>query len=654
MSKALAVAARELRERWLLFPGGLALGCVPLILPAFGLPEDASPTLGLFVALLLGAISALVIGSSMLARDASDGRLGFLFSRPVPWGAIWGGKWLAAIVLVTGSGALAALPWMLVYPPSPDAHARSWVEALLDVQGTAFFVLLVLLAVGLTNFGATAFRSRSAWVALDIALLLVASWLAWRWVAPLYSLGLFWHNDRPLAGWILLLPWVPVPTALVVASAAQAARGRTDIRRAHRAMSVAFWAVVFLALGAAGLRLAWARSAPPTDLVAQSGSHSSSGRWLNVTGRSSRGGWMTFLLDTETGRYLSMGLDRPFQSLGLGGMAFAARAETGAGLIEHGDGSALHVADLTGDEPRFSVVALESSPPPTFGMRLALSPSGETALLTHEHGASLFSVESGRRVATATIAPGWRAASTRFFGPASARVFLIPDIGRHASLPRAEMRILDVVVGREARTATVALAAPLDPVRAWPAFARPNASGARFLTLDDGVRLRDGETGTLLATLVEGAGTYQTAFAADGRIVVGEGLGARVVLHVFAPDGTALGDITLERASAGLGVGPEVAPGHVAVHCGGLTDDYETVVVDLSEGRVTESLPDLRPRRAYWMLDSPLVGPGDDVFTVHFLFRAKDGAVVRRDFATGEERVVAGAGAPVGKRLKRP
>ena len=276
MSKALAVAARELRERWLLFPGGLALGCVPLILPAFGLPGDVPPTLGLFVALLLGAISALVIGSSMLARDASDGRLGFLFSRPVPWGAIWGGKWLAAIVLVTGSGALAALPWMLVYPPSPDAHASSWVEALLDAQGTAFFVLLVLLAVGLANYGATAFRSRSAWVALDLGLLVVASWLAWSWVAPLYSLGLFWHNDSPVAGWILLLPWVPVPIALVVASAVQAACGRTDIRRAHRAMSVAFWAVVFVALGAAGLRLAWARSAPPTDLVARSGSNSAS------------------------------------------------------------------------------------------------------------------------------------------------------------------------------------------------------------------------------------------------------------------------------------------------------------------------------------------------------------------------------------------
>ena len=107
MSKLLAVAGRELRERWLLFPAALAVGAFPLVLPAFGLPRDVMPVVGVVSAVSLGAAAGLITGASMLARDAANGRLGFLFSRPVSWPAIWGGKWLAAVVLVVACGLLA-------------------------------------------------------------------------------------------------------------------------------------------------------------------------------------------------------------------------------------------------------------------------------------------------------------------------------------------------------------------------------------------------------------------------------------------------------------------------------------------------------------------------------------------------------------------
>jgi hypothetical protein len=136
VSRMMAVAARELRERWLLFPAGLAVGCAPLVLPAFGLPHEATPFVGALFALLLGLIAALVAGASMLARDTLDGRLGFLFTRPVSWPAIWGGKWLAAIVLVAGSAGLAALPWVLIH--APERHGGSWREAFLDLVGSTF------------------------------------------------------------------------------------------------------------------------------------------------------------------------------------------------------------------------------------------------------------------------------------------------------------------------------------------------------------------------------------------------------------------------------------------------------------------------------------------------------------------------------------
>ena len=163
--------------------------------------------------------------------------------------------------------------------------------------------------------------------------------------------------------------------------------------------------------------------------------------------------------------------------------------------------------------------------------------------------------------------------------------------------------------------------------------------------------MRDGETGALMATLVEGATvspgpyfgtrTLDGLFLDDGRILVGEAANTRTVLHVFDPEGAAQGEIVLDRVPVGLAVGPEVAAGRVAIRFG-----PETVVVDLVDGRVVETLLGRHPLRGFWFLG----GPGSPGTTTHFLVD-HEGSVVRRDFATGEERVVAGPGATPGERL---
>jgi hypothetical protein len=647
--KTLAVASRELRERWLLFPAGLIVGLVPLVLgPSVGLRPAQVPLLGLICALLLGTTAALVAGASMLARDAADGRIAFLFSRPLAWPAIWGGKWLAALVLVIGSGALATLPWMLVHPPEPPGY--SWRAALLDPQGPALFVLLLLLAIGLANFNATAFRSRSAWLALDLGLLLLALWTTRHWVLPLYALGIV--RRLLFGGWGLMLPVGLVALALVVASAAQVALGRTDLRRAHRAMSLVFWTIVFVGLAGTGLRLAWARAAGPSDLTVKVASYEPSGRFLYVFGGSHRGGAASFLIDTEESRFVPLGLDRPWGGVSWG-MAFSGDGRSGATFAFDADATAIDLADLGGDELRFRRVELEGSPPPSGLTRLALSVSGSTVLLTHGHGASLFTVPSGRRVATATIPPGWRTATTRFLGESAARIWLIPSIGFRPP-SGAEMRLLELGAERGTRTWDVALAAPLDPVRAGPAFAQPDASGRRFLSRDGGVRLRDGATGRLLATLVETTAPVSAAFLADGRIVVGEAAGARVKLHVFSDEGTPLREAMLELSPARLGVGPEVAPGRIAVHSGVGFGSHSgaSLIFDVSDGRVVETLLEMRPVPRPWFVEPPARPPGTGPSTVHFFVRG--GALVRVDFATGERHVVAGPGAPDTGRLPVP
>jgi hypothetical protein len=166
MSRLLAVAARELRERWLLFPGALVAGLFPLVIPAFGVSRDVAPTAGAVGAGLLGMAAAVVIGSSMLARDAANGRLGFLFSRPLPCGTIWGGKWLAALTLAATTATLTAIPWMVAYPLESlgGHHGDSWLRAVWTSEGTLLFAVVLLLAVGLaTQRHRGSARARPGW-----------------------------------------------------------------------------------------------------------------------------------------------------------------------------------------------------------------------------------------------------------------------------------------------------------------------------------------------------------------------------------------------------------------------------------------------------------------------------------------------------------
>ena len=44
------MTARELRERWLLFPASLVFGFNPLVFPAFGVNRRAMPLVGLMTA----------------------------------------------------------------------------------------------------------------------------------------------------------------------------------------------------------------------------------------------------------------------------------------------------------------------------------------------------------------------------------------------------------------------------------------------------------------------------------------------------------------------------------------------------------------------------------------------------------------------------
>ena len=134
----------------------------------------------------------------------------------------------------------------------------------------------------------------------------------------------------------------------------------------------------------------------------------------------------------------------------------------------------------------------------------------------------------------------------------------------------------------------------------------------------------------------------------DGRVVVADAAQGHVRLRVFGPDGAAAAETSLELPATALPLrlGPEVAPGRLAVAAGHLIGGGQTLVVDLATRAVVERLPGLMPAPPSTGLASSPVRPPT---TVHYFLGR--GQLVRIDFSTGERKVVAGPGAPEGERI---
>ena len=654
MSRLLAVTARELRERWLLFPASLVFGLNPLVLPAFGVDKQAMPFVGVVTALGLGAAAALIMGSTMLARDAANGRLGFLFSRPLSWPTIWGGKWLAAIVLVASSGVLAAIPFMVAYPS--ESHGGSWLRTMASEHGWVVGFGVVLLGAAAANFAATAWRSRSPWVALDMGLLAAVLWFARRHVAPLWLYGIMGKDERSL-----LLALAPLAVGLFAGSAAQVAVGRTDLRRAHRALSLVLWTVIVVAVAAAGGYWRWVLSAAPADVSVRSIAQGPAGRWIYFEGEAPRGGWYPYgyLVDSVDGRWAAR--PEPVTSDGNWrvpvGARFSADGRFFVELRVEGRGAGVVLVDLTSHPPRVTHVGLEASLPPDWSSQFALSPTGDSVFVAHESGASIFGLPSGRRLATTTIAPGWRPVAARYVGTGSTRTWLVPwNPGAHVPASRAELLVVGLEADGRAKTTAFPLQSVLGVPAAWKAV-RTSADGSRIVTFDGGAHLRDGATGALLATLSESNRDEAVSLLADGRVVVAEPLPSAgepgrpgAIVRVFDRDGVKLGESPLDLPAFDLSLGAEVAPGRVLVSSRRRFVQTDTVIFDVAAGRIVQRLSGLSPVPPFWF--GPAAGaPGAVSGNVQFLTDGS-GHVVRCDFASGSRTTVTGPGALRGQRIR--
>jgi hypothetical protein len=316
-----AVFSREIFERRLLGAVALALGLVAVALPLVPglLPGSLSVSelqgaLAFGCSLLLTLILALALGGSVISADLVERRLGFYFARPLAGWAVWAGKISAALALVMGAGLLVLIPALVAggsinlngvwglgdYSVTGPSLVLTWIGGLLLLLFAAHAVSIVV-------------RARSVWVLLDVVALALVAGLVWGALRRLQSEGVvfrltYWSGREGQLG---ILAWmeggfvVALLLALVVAGALQVVRGRTDVRRSHRTLSLVLWgpllaaAIVFMGLSV------WILAAGPDDLLGVTYvSFSPTGRWVAFTGPAAwRPGYdPSFLYDVDSGR----------------------------------------------------------------------------------------------------------------------------------------------------------------------------------------------------------------------------------------------------------------------------------------------------------------------------------------------------------------
>ncbi|HEX3556789.1 MAG TPA: hypothetical protein VIA62_26500 [Thermoanaerobaculia bacterium] len=537
----LAVFEREIVERRLLAVAALALGLIPPLVPLLpGMPAVAPAELrngvALSLALVLSFVFALLLGGSVVVRDIAERRLGFYFARPLPGGAIWAGKLAAAAALAAGAGLLVLLPTSLLggIPDPSGSWGTTWV-AFSRPEIAAVWLGALLLAVAVSHAAGVILRSRSPWLLVDLVALGATATVVWT------CLKVLARDGAGIAGWgrfgpeatqhLTLLQYMEIAVgsaallATAAAGAAQVIRGRTDLRRGHRALSLVLWSALLPAsLGLAGYTR-WFETPAPEDLVSVHGVvPSPAGSWIALYGQAAhRGGSRPgFLFDVGSGRFVRAGfgipsLDRPslVSFSADGGRAFWLEAPAGDAAGFRQRELELLSLDLRrrGASPQPTRVFVPGAP-----SAFALSPDGRFAAVAQNDRLTVTEIASGRLLASVRVADQYHERTVlAFSGPGRVRLYYIDSywapLAAHSHPTTFSIFELDVATGRLTATgrATETTASNLS----W--ILSPSADRG-LLRTPNALQLRDGATGALVATL--GGEGARASFLPDGHIAL--------------------------------------------------------------------------------------------------------------------------------------
>ncbi len=646
MNGTLAVAARELKEKWTVLVAALVAGLAALAVPVLSSlgrhdAHEARELAALILAAAFACAVAVVTGGGMITRELVERRHSFLFSRPLSASAIWVGKVLAAWLLAVGSGVAALLPAAAL---SGGVHLLGLVSPWGDAAGALGVAAVTLVAlVAISHAVAVMVRSRVSWLlALDVIVVLSLAAvvaLALRSLLAVHAL-----DALTIAG---VMGGIALLGAPLAAGLAQVSLGRTDIRRGHRALSATLWG----ALGVAAVVVAgyahWVLAATPGDIVAVGFvTPAPSGSWIALDGARvlARGDYYPrFLYDTATGRSVRFGAGNSWA----GSLTFSGDGRLAAWLAgtDPGPDSPLQVVTLdlaaAGVEPAATTIVLG----PNSGRDLTLSHDGRRLAVFHRDGVEAFDLPSGRLLSSARIPA---AASVRVYFAAGGDVLRVLS----RAVPRAdgnqgwrtpsEVTIRELDLGSRVFTVTGAIANVTGT--SFYSMGLDEAHDRSVVTTREGAvevtTLREGRTGAVVASLTSlPAERTRTLLLADGGVVVGEfgETGAR--LQAFAASGAPSASLSLGRGRR-VRLAGEVAPGRVVVQVGREPDTPLTataaVVFDVARGTTTPLPHGYAPVAlgSWYRLRAEPGSLGTR------LFRTRDGGLAVLDADTGAFRTV--------------
>jgi hypothetical protein len=596
MSAFWKVATREFASRKMVLWTGVAIALLALAAPLFPWdrghnPADVRALVTVFFGVALAAGSALLVGASLVGTDLSERRIAFYFSRPISPAALWWGKVAGGFAVVLLSASVSMLPNLL---PGKSPLLTAWGTEF--AANAAKIVLVLFFLFVLAAALSVAFRSHSVWLAVDAAILVVTGALLW---FTFRRLAFFGAGGSAVAGlWIVA---GALFAGLLAGGWVLLASGRTELVRAHRALSFTVWSVVLSAVfGFAGWAL-WAVSYGPGDMQSASVRAPSGGQVAvlqgHVRGRGedfSAGG----LLQPASGRFFRLPSESSW-SVACSRDGRVAVWNEAEGSLRDGTTTVVSL-DLTRTSAR--PVATRIVFPRTVSPQLALSPDGR--LLAATAGSAdiaVYEVATGRITASVRLEP---AGGRRLFFETPTHLVILSQSRDHKG--PSTIQAFDIVERHLGPPVTVAARF------AEGGFLRFSPEGDRILCRQKaggGLFLLDRRTGSLLATLAPetptGNPSARARFLSDGRIVAARLSPGGDLLDVHSKDGSIERTIAL-GARYGTMLGGEIAEGKIALSLqrteGSDWRQRRIVLVDISAGTITE-------------LTEPLAVPASSYFT---------------------------------------
>jgi hypothetical protein len=622
MRDALVIAAREFEEKRFVAYAALAFAILPFLVGVIPMVNGKSPgsTIVMMAVVLATGFTiglGVITGASFIGRDLSDGRMSFYFSRPVGSMSIWFGKLAAGIVLIVGCFGVIAAPARFFGPAWRD----TWSLTFSQLAGTVLTIAVALFLIA--HVIGTIARSRSPLIVADFAAAVICG-VSIR----LLLLPLFRGFAINLINGLLITLAIALVVAIIGGGAWQLARGRTDRRRSHLALSQFLWSTMAIALILAAGFVAWVVSAKPSDLTGAA-------RVSYVTGS-------------------------PF--LAISGQARNRGDYNAAYLIDVVDGSSRNIdarnmaIHFTRDGASVMVTRLEDNIADVVVFKHGVAKPIETGL-TIPASFAFFVSDDGNRIATLgneslsvfDVAQKRSLISVR--GPADGKgfyrgIFVNPDLLRLYIQARGGLSIFELDV----RARTLKLMGSIAATGYLSFALDPDASRMLIHRNDtDEITLNDARTGAVIKVVASTRNdVLLSRFLRDGRMAIVEGPPSNATLHLLSSDGTLLREFHFDAGSERLSYLGDDGTRMVLSAWNTLDPGPRSITsINLDSGIVerTERGPFVwAMTSSYWDSRPPLL-PLREVF-----YGDNPGRIVAWNPATGAKRMIA-RGTPPSRRL---